>query len=115
MFGLLSQSLRAAPRAPTPAHSPASPSTVATPAWVVAPHVPASPFHFSPIPEARKKRKTVRIRLTSAAGTGFAYTTTKKVALGVKMRFRKYDPVIRQHCWFVEEKISRKRVLQRKR
>lgn len=51
------------------------PATV-TPATIGA-AAPQAAFHLSPVPEARKKRRIVRIRMTSAAGTGFAYTTNK--------------------------------------
>jgi large subunit ribosomal protein L33 len=47
-----------------------------------------------------------KIKLVSSAGTGFYYTTTKnkKLAQG-KLTMKKYDPKIRQHVEFVEEKL----------
>ncbi|MBH25027.1 MAG: 50S ribosomal protein L33 [Myxococcales bacterium] len=48
-----------------------------------------------------------KIRLVSTAGTGFFYTTTKnKRNTPQKLKFRKYDPVIRQHVEFKEAKIK---------
>ncbi len=48
----------------------------------------------------------VKIRLVSTAGTGYFYTTTKnpKNKAG-KMEIKKYDPKIRKHVEFVEEKL----------
>lgn len=43
------------------------------------------------------------VRLVSAAGTGFFYTV-RKPRLKEKMTLRKYDPVVRQHVLFVEQK-----------
>jgi len=47
-----------------------------------------------------------KIKLVSSAGTGYYYTTTKnkKLAAG-KLTLRKYDPVVRKHVEFVEEKL----------
>ncbi len=47
-----------------------------------------------------------KIKLVSSAGTGFYYTTTKnkKVSTG-KLTMKKYDPKIRKHVDFVEEKL----------
>ena len=42
-------------------------------------------------------------RLVSAAGTGFFYTVRKQ-RLKERMTLRKYDPVVRQHVLFVEQK-----------
>jgi large subunit ribosomal protein L33 len=48
-----------------------------------------------------------KIRLVSTAGTGYFYTTTKnKRNTPQKLKFRKYDPVIRQHVEFKEAKIK---------
>ena len=48
-----------------------------------------------------------KIKLVSSAGTGHFYTTTKnKRTTPDKLRFRKYDPVARQHVWFKEAKIK---------
>jgi large subunit ribosomal protein L33 len=62
-----------------------------------------------------KKLKTIVVKLVSTLGTGFFYTTTRRTTLENKLLLRKYDPVVRQHTWFEEEKISRKRIVQRKR
>jgi len=59
---------------------------------------------------APKKISTMIIKLVSTANSGFFYTTTKSSSLSTrKLLLRKYDPVIRQHCLFKEEKISRKK------
>lgn len=47
--------------------------------------------------------RMIVVRLMSAAGTGFFYTV-RKPRLKEKMVLRKYDPVVRQHVLFVEQK-----------
>jgi len=47
------------------------------------------------------------IKLVSMAGTGFFYTTVKNIKLQTKLLLKKYDPIVRQHVLFTEEKISR--------
>ena len=48
-----------------------------------------------------------KIRLTSSAGTGHFYTTTKNKRLHPeKMEVRKYDPVVRKHVIYKEAKIK---------
>ena len=48
-----------------------------------------------------------KIRLTSTAGTGYFYTTTKNKRLHPeKMEVKKYDPVVRKHVVFKEAKIK---------
>lgn len=48
-----------------------------------------------------------KIKLKSTAGTGHYYTTTKnKKTKTEKLRLRKYDPVIRKHVEYVEDKIK---------
>ncbi|MEO1270850.1 MAG: 50S ribosomal protein L33 [Myxococcota bacterium] len=48
-----------------------------------------------------------KIRLVSTAGTGYFYTTTKnKRNTPQKLKFKKYDPVIRKHVEFKEAKIK---------
>ncbi|EAL68184.1 ribosomal protein L33, mitochondrial [Dictyostelium discoideum AX4] len=57
-----------------------------------------------------KKISTVIIKMVSSANTGYFYRTTKSALLSTKkLLLRKYDPVIRQHVLFKEEKISRKK------
>ena len=47
-----------------------------------------------------------KIKLTSSAGTGYFYTTTKNKKLSTeKLRLKKYDPKVRKHVEFVEEKL----------
>ena len=46
-----------------------------------------------------------KIKLVSSAGTGHFYTTTKnKRTTPDKLEFRKYDPVVRKHVDFREER-----------
>ena len=47
-----------------------------------------------------------KIKLASSAGTGHFYTTTKnKKNSTEKLRLKKYDPTIRKHVEYVEEKL----------
>ena len=47
-----------------------------------------------------------KVKLVSSVETGFFYTTTKnKKASTEKLRFKKYDPKVRKHVEFVEEKL----------
>lgn len=52
---------------------------------------------------AKGKARVIVVRLMSAAGTGFFYTVRKQ-RLKERMVLRKYDPVVRQHVLFVEQK-----------
>ena len=45
------------------------------------------------------------VKMVSEEGTGYYYTTTKPnkgTGASVKLRLRKYDPVVQMHCWFKE-------------
>jgi len=54
----------------------------------------------------KKKLKTVLIKLVSAAGTGYFYTTRKNpLKVTRKIVLRKYDPIIRKHVLFEEQKM----------
>ena len=47
-----------------------------------------------------------KIKLVSTAGTGYYYTTSKNKKLSTeKLKFKKYDPKVRKHVEFVEEKL----------
>ena len=47
-----------------------------------------------------------KIKLVSTAGTGFYYTATKNKKLSTeKLKLKKYDPKVRKHVEFVEEKL----------
>jgi large subunit ribosomal protein L33 len=47
-----------------------------------------------------------KIKLVSSAGTGYFYTTDKNKKLSTeKLRMKKYDPKVRKHVEFVEEKL----------
>ena len=53
------------------------------------------------------KPTTILIKLVSTADTGFYYVTKKNPRnTTVKLEFRKYDPVVRQHVLFKEAKIK---------
>lgn len=56
---------------------------------------------------ASKNKGREKIRLISSLGTGYFFTTDKnKRNTPEKLRLRKYDPVARKHCEFVEGKIK---------
>ena len=47
-----------------------------------------------------------KIKLVSSAGTGYFYTTDKNKRTSTeKLRLKKYDPKVRRHVEFVEEKL----------
>ena len=51
--------------------------------------------------------KREKIKLTSTAGTGHFYTTTKnKQNTPEKISMKKYDPVVRKHVDYKEAKIK---------
>ncbi|MEW5791236.1 MAG: 50S ribosomal protein L33 [Pseudomonadota bacterium] len=48
-----------------------------------------------------------KIKLVSSAKTGHFYTTTKnKKTTPDKLEFKKYDPVVRKHVTYREEKLK---------
>ena len=48
-----------------------------------------------------------KIKLVSSAGTGHYYTTTKnRRTTPDKLELRKYDPVVRKHVVYREDKIK---------
>ena len=48
-----------------------------------------------------------KVKLVSTAGTGYYYTTMKnKRNTTEKLRLKKYDPVVRKHVEFKEDKIK---------
>ena len=48
-----------------------------------------------------------KIRLVSSAGTGHFYTTEKyKSSTPDNLEMKKYDPVVRKHVVYKEDKIS---------
>lgn len=54
-----------------------------------------------------KKTKTVLVRLVSTAGTGFFLVKKRNPKTQTeKLSFRKYDPRVRKHVMFKEEKIK---------
>ncbi|RCL04133.1 MAG: large subunit ribosomal protein L33 [Candidatus Tokpelaia sp. JSC189] len=53
------------------------------------------------------KAATIKIKLLSAANTGFFYVTKKNSrTMTDKMVKRKYDPVVKKHVEFREAKIK---------
>lgn len=53
------------------------------------------------------KKNTILLKLASTAGTGFFYVKKKNPRTQTeKMSFRKYDPVVRKHVEFKEEKLK---------
>ena len=53
------------------------------------------------------KPTTVKIKLVSAADTGFYYVTKKNPRTKTeKLVFKKYDPIARKHVEFKEAKIK---------
>ena len=53
------------------------------------------------------KPNTILIKLQSTAGTGYFYTTKKNPRNTTeKLKFRKYDPVVRKHVEFKETKLK---------
>ena len=53
------------------------------------------------------KPTTVKIKLESTAGTRFFYVTKKNArTMTEKMVVKKYDPVVRKHVDFKENKIK---------
>jgi len=62
-------------------------------------------LHANPIPISGAMRE--KIKLVSTAGTGYFYTTTKNKRKNPdKLKLKKYDPVVREHVEFVEEKLD---------
>lgn len=48
-----------------------------------------------------------QIKLTSSAGTGHFYVTTRNKKLGTgKLELKKYDPVARKHVLYREAKLN---------
>ena len=53
------------------------------------------------------KKNIVLVKLVSSAGTGFFFVKKKNPKTQTeKMSFRKYDPVVRKHVQFNEQKIK---------
>ena len=53
------------------------------------------------------KATTILVRMVSTAGTGFVYVARKNPRTKTeKFNFRKYDPVVRKHVEFKEEKMK---------
>jgi large subunit ribosomal protein L33 len=53
------------------------------------------------------KKNTILVKLVSTAGTGFFYVKKRNPKKQTeKMEFRKYDPRVRKHVQFKEEKLK---------
>ncbi len=53
------------------------------------------------------KSNTILIKMESTAGTGYFYVAKKNPrTLTEKLEMRKYDPVVRKHVVFKENKIK---------
>ncbi len=56
---------------------------------------------------SKKNKKNVLVRLVSTAGTGFFLVKKRNPKTKTeKLSFNKYDPVVRKHVPFKEEKIK---------
>ncbi|MAZ39525.1 MAG: 50S ribosomal protein L33 [Legionellales bacterium] len=56
---------------------------------------------------SKSKGPVEKIKLVSTAGTGYYYTTKKnKRNTTIKLILKKYDPVVRKHVEFKEEKVK---------
>ncbi|KAL9161445.1 hypothetical protein ABFS82_07G022000 [Erythranthe guttata] len=58
----------------------------------------------------KKKKGAKLVKLVSSAGTGFFYVFKKSRTLQnnfTKLEFKKFDPRIREHVLFTEEKMKR--------
>lgn len=54
-----------------------------------------------------KKHKGILVKLVSTAGTGYFLVKQRNPKTQTeKLSFRKYDPVVRKHVQFKEEKIK---------
>lgn len=52
-----------------------------------------------------KNESRIKVKLRSSAGTGYTYMTTKnKANQRERITMKKYDPVVRKHVDFKEEK-----------
>lgn len=53
------------------------------------------------------KKNTILVKLVSTADTGFYFVKKRNPKqLTEKLSFRKYDPVVRKHVEFKEEKLK---------
>ena len=53
------------------------------------------------------KKNTILVKLVSTADTGFYFVKKRNPKkLTEKLNFRKYDPVVRKHVEFKEEKLK---------
>lgn len=56
---------------------------------------------------SKAKRSSILFKMVSTAGTGFFYLARRNPKQKTeKMVFRKYDPIVRKHVEFKEQKLS---------
>jgi len=56
---------------------------------------------------AKAKGGSILVKLLSTAGTGFFYVKRKNPkSIPYKLEFRKFDPRVNKHVWFVETKLK---------
>ncbi len=54
---------------------------------------------------AGKAESRIKVKLRSTEGTGYTYITTKnRTKQRERLELKKYDPVLRRHVMFKEEK-----------
>jgi large subunit ribosomal protein L33 len=59
------------------------------------------------VSSGKKRNKNLLVRLVSTAGTGFFFVKKRNPkTLTEKLSFNKYDPVVRKHVLFTEQKIK---------
>jgi large subunit ribosomal protein L33 len=57
--------------------------------------------------DAKRKAATLLIKLVSGAGTGYFYVKKKNPrTIPHKLQFMKYDPRVRRHVLFTEQKLK---------
>ncbi|KAK2561833.1 39S ribosomal protein L33 [Acropora cervicornis] len=62
---------------------------------------------FSCFAMAKGKTKRLIVRLVSMAGTGYYYMMTRSRLKTRPLEFMKYDPIVRKHVLFVEQKVKK--------
>lgn len=56
---------------------------------------------------AKGKTKRLIVRLVSLAGTGYYYMMTRSRLKTHPLEFMKYDPIVKKHVLFVEQKVKK--------
>tara|TARA_B100000989_G_C19396564_1_gene408072 strand:+ start:407 stop:607 length:201 start_codon:yes stop_codon:yes gene_type:complete len=64
-------------------------------------------FKATIVKEIMAKSNTIQVKLVSTADTGFFYVKNKNPKqMTDKLEFKKYDPKVRKHVLFKEQKIK---------